>query len=110
MAKGLISSHSSKRHAKEKHKNISKKQADKERRIKDHHKSKEKEAKANEKKKMFEMRKLQKKKGQTDKREELKKRAEAIRQGKNPDLETNDWEDVDEHEKDVFDKDGYFDV
>jgi hypothetical protein len=21
-----------------------------------------------------------------------------------------DWEDVDEHEKDVFDKDGYFDV
>jgi hypothetical protein len=45
-----------------------------------------------------------------DKREELKKRAEAIRQGKNPDLETNDWEDVDEHEKDVFDKDGYYDV
>lgn len=25
-------------------------------------------------------------------------------------MQTNDWEDVDEHEKDVFDKDGYFDV
>ncbi len=24
--------------------------------------------------------------------------------------EDDDWEDVDEHEKDVFDKDGYFEV
>ena len=24
--------------------------------------------------------------------------------------EEDDWEDVDEHEKDVFDKDGYFNV
>jgi hypothetical protein len=24
--------------------------------------------------------------------------------------EDDEWEDVDEHEKDVFDKDGYFDV
>jgi hypothetical protein len=30
--------------------------------------------------------------------------------GKNPDAMIDDWEDVDEHEKDVFDKDGYFDV
>lgn len=109
MAKG-IASHSERRHAKEKHKNISKKQADKERRVKDFQKSQAKQLKLNEKRKEFELKKLQKKKGLIDKRDELKKRAEAIRQGKNPDLETNDWEDVDEHEKDVFDKDGYFDV
>lgn len=40
----------------------------------------------------------------------MKKRADAIRMGKNPDAINDDWEDVDEHEKDVFDKDGYFDV
>ena len=66
--------------------------------------------KVREKQREFELKKLQKKKGLVDKREEIKKRADLIRQGKNPDLETNDWEDVDEHEKDVFDKDGYFDV
>jgi hypothetical protein len=29
---------------------------------------------------------------------------------KNPDLEINDLEDVAKNEKEVFDKDGYFDV
>ena len=98
------------RRAKEKHKNISKKQADYQRKAKEFEKSKAKEVKVREKQREFELKKLQKKKGLVDKREEIKKRADLIRQGKNPDLETNDWEDVDEHEKDVFDKDGYFDV
>lgn len=111
MGKGLMGSGSSGRKSfKDKHKNISKKVSDHQRKVKDHHKSQAKETKIAEKKKQFEVMKLQKRKGLTDKREELKKRAEAIRKGKNPDLETNDWEDVDEHEKDVFDKDGYFDV
>ena len=56
------------------------------------------------------LKKLQKKKGLFDKREEIKRRAYLIRQSKNPDLETNDWEDVYEHKKDLFDKDSYFNV
>lgn len=111
MGKGIVGERGHRdRRAKEKHKNISKRQADRERRVKEFEKSKAKDEKVAHKKREFELKKLQKKKGLVDKREELKKRAEAIRQGKNPDLQTNDWEDVDEHEKDVFDKDGYFDV
>ena len=57
-----------------------------------------------------ELRKLAKKQSVNNKREEFKKRAEAIRSGKVLTGGDDDWEDVDEHEKDVFDKDGYFDV
>ena len=109
MGKGQIQ-HRNHRHAKEKFKNISKKQSDKERKVKEFNRSKLKDAQLQEKRKEFELQKLAKKKGIVDKRDELKKRAEAIRMGKNPDAINDDWEDVDEHEKDVFDKDGYFDV
>ena len=109
MGKGQIQQRNH-RHSKEKFKNISKKQSDKERKVKEFNRSKLKDAKLQEKKKEFELQKLAKKKGIVDKRDELKKRAEAIRMGKNPDAMIDDWEDVDEHEKDVFDKDGYFDV
>lgn len=33
-----------------------------------------------------------------------------LRKDKGKDGSDDEWEDVDEHEKDVFDKDGYFDV
>ena len=38
---------------------------------------------------------------------EFKRPAGFDKNNKNDDAE---WEDIDEHEKDVFDKDGYFDV
>lgn len=46
------------------------------------------------------------KSGVTQRRLDAQKQLEAKRTDKDDEI----WEDVDEHEKDVFDKDGYFDV
>ena len=80
--------------------NISKKESDKKRRQVDYDKQVAKNAKVEQKKQEWEMRRQAKKKIA-----EFKRPAgfDAKKSG-------DDWEDVDEHEKDVFDKDGYFDV
>ena len=43
---------------------------------------------------------------QAAKKKELNQRREDVRRKE----EGNEWEDIDEHERDVFDKDGYFDI
>lgn len=81
-------------------KNISKKDADKINRVKKHQK----------------LEKVKERKAMREKELQLKKAEKLHAKGKlkkkNGDGESEDeWEDmVDEHEKDVFDKDGYFDV
>lgn len=59
------------------------------------------EAKRNE----WEMRKQAKRKIA-----EFKRPAGFDKHGRSTGAEDAEWEDVDEHERDVFDKDGYFDV
>jgi hypothetical protein len=59
MGKGITNDRGHRdRRAKEKHKNISKKQADQQRRVKEFEKSKAKEVKVAEKKREFELKKL----------------------------------------------------
>ncbi len=81
-------------------KNISKKEADKQRKQKEYHKSVAREQKVEKKRQDWEMRKQAK-------RKVAEFRKPAGLDSKNKD---DEWEDVDEHEKDVFDKDGYYDV
>ena len=59
----------------------------------------QKKLKLDEKRKEFELRLMAKKKNLDQRKLENKKRADG-----------DEWEDIDEHERDVFDKDGYFDV
>jgi hypothetical protein len=40
----------------------------------------------------------------------LKKSGSGLKAPKKEDKDDEEWEEVDDHEKDVFDKDGYFDV
>ena len=89
-------------------KNISKKQAEKNQREKAHYKLQRQSQRDAKKKQNFQLRQMQKnqKSGVTERRLLAQKQLEAKRTGKEDEI----WEDVDEHEKDVFDKDGYFDV
>ena len=80
--------------------NISKKESDKKRKVVEYTKAVNRNAKVDAKKNEWEMRKQAKRKVA-----EFKKPAALIHK-----KEGDEWEDVDEHEKDVFDKDGYFDV
>jgi hypothetical protein len=85
-----------------KQKNISKREFDKVKRMKKHQK----------------LEKVKERKALREKEIALKKAEKRLKKGgniKKPNASTKDgddgdWEDVDEHEKDVFDKDGYFDV
>jgi len=43
-------------------------------------------------------------------KEAMEKKLGMTRQNKDKKAEDGDWEDIDEHERDVFDKDGYYDV
>ena len=85
-----------------KQKNISKREFDQVKRAKKHQKlEKVKERKAHREKEIA----LKKAEKRLKKGGNIKKTA-----SKQDDNNDGDWEDVDEHEKDVFDKDGYFDV
>ena len=53
----------------------------------------------NARKEEFELRQAAKKKELNQRREDVRRKEEG-----------NEWEDIDEHERDVFDKDGYFDI
>lgn len=107
-------------------KNVSKKVADVRRKEKAYEKSKKHMGRVETKKREFELRRLARKKSLEGKAggaaaaraklEDLaKKRArKATLAGSKAKNESNHgdpvWEDIDEHERDVFDKDGYFDV
>ena len=82
--------------------NISKKESDRKYKAKEYSKQIERSAKIDAKRNDWEMRKQAKRKVA-----EFKRPAGFDKNNKNADAE---WEDIDEHEKDVFDKDGYFDV
>lgn len=43
-------------------------------------------------------------------KEAMDKKLGLTRQNKAVKKDDSDWEDIDEHERDVFDKDGYYDV
>jgi len=81
--------------------NVSKKEADSKRKVVDYTKAVARNAKVAMKKNEWEMRRQAKRKVA-----DFKRPAGLDRNKKAGD----EWEDVDEHEKDVFDKDGYFDV
>ena len=82
--------------------NISKKESDKKRRVSDYNKSLKRSVKIEQKKNDWEMRR------QAKRQVAAFKRPKGFEKGKKG--EEAEWEDVDEHEKDVFDKDGYYDV
>ena len=82
-------------------KNISKKESDKKRRVAEYTKSVQRNAKIQAKKNEWEMRRQAKRKVA-----EFKKPAGFDKNKKDGD----EWEDVDEHERDVFDRDGYYNV
>jgi len=85
--------------------NISKKESDKKYKQKEYGKQVERTARIEAKRNEWEMRKQAKRKIA-----EFKRPAGFDKHGKSMGAEDAEWEDVDEHEKDVFDKDGYFDV
>lgn len=99
MAKGEVQRH--KRFGDKKFKpvkkNISKKDADRQRRVK----------LANRIEKVKERKTLKEKEMQLKKGSKLKEVQKAKKQ---KEKDEEEWEDVDEHEKDAFDKDGYFDI
>ena len=88
-------------------KNISRKDAEYNKKLKAHQRLQRKVSKDEKKKQAFEIRQMKK-----DRRSGLAERK--IEAQKALDRKYGDtgeiWEDVDEHEKDIFDKDGYFDV
>ena len=81
-------------------KNISKKDADKQRRVTTYNKSARRQEKLEKRQQQHELRRLARKKIADFKKVDRTK-------SKDP---NEMWEDVDDHEKDVFDKDGYFEV
>jgi hypothetical protein len=83
-------------------KNISKKEFDKVRKVKRAQKVEKIKERRAQREKELELKKAEKKM----KKGTLKKKVGGADEGK----DSEEWEEVDEHEKDVFDKDGYFDV
>ena len=83
-----------------KQKNISKREFDKVKRVKKHQKLEKVKERVALREKEISMKKAEKR---------LKKGGGALKKAAE-NKDDADWEDVDDHEKDVFDKDGYFDV
>ena len=86
--------------------NISKKESDKKYKEREYNKQVKRNEKIQQKRNDWEMKKQAKRKIAEFKRPAgFDKNMNRVKEG-----EDAEWEDVDEHEKDVFDKDGYFDV
>jgi hypothetical protein len=88
-------------------KNVNRKEAEKKSKVIAHQKMGRKIEKT--KKKMQDMQ-LEKMKRQKKMEEKLGRPLSTLQSSKKKEDPNEEWEDVDEHEKDVFDKDGYYDV
>jgi len=83
-----------------KNKNISKREFDKVRKVK----------KTARMEKVKERKAIRERELAMKKAEKKLKKGGTVKKAKEEDKDEEEWEEVDEHEKDVFDKDGYFDV
>jgi hypothetical protein len=84
-------------------KNLSKVQKDKKQRVNSGYKAMKRQNRLKNIEQEKEINKLKRK-------EAMEKKMGMTRQNKDKKPEDGDWEDIDEHERDVFDKDGYYDV
>ena len=91
-------------------KNISKKDFDKQRRLKRYNKMQERSQLKSEAEKKQTLQKIQKTNATLQERREKVMAEINDRKQKNKKLEDDEWEDIDEHEKEVFEGTGFFEV
>jgi hypothetical protein len=88
-------------------KNVNRKDAEKKSKIIAHQKMGRKIEKTRTKMQEIQLEKLKRQKKMEEK---LGRPLSTLQSSKKKDDPNEEWEDIDEHEKDVFDKDGYYDV